>query len=67
MNERLARIHQENSQSDSILSPYQNNPHHNQEEQPQQQRQQQQQINVNDIALVTIPYNGNYTKSNKAS
>ncbi|CAI2733007.1 unnamed protein product [Schistosoma spindalis] len=65
MNERLARIHQENSQSDSILSPYQNNPHHNQEEQPQQQRQQQQQINVNDIALVTIPYNGNYTKSNK--
>lgn len=61
MNEQLARIHQDNSQIAAILSPNQNIPHHNQE-------QQQQQINdADDIALVRIPYNENYTKSNKVS
>ncbi|CAH8621260.1 unnamed protein product [Schistosoma curassoni] len=60
MNEQLARIHQDNSQIAAILSSNQNIPHHNQEQ------QQQQQINdADDIALVRIPYNENYTKSNK--
>ncbi|VDP35124.1 unnamed protein product, partial [Schistosoma margrebowiei] len=64
MNEQLARLYQDNCQIAAILSPNQNIPHHNQEQ--QQQQHQQQQINdVDDIALVRIPCNENYTKSNK--